>query len=223
MNHSGIVERPLAEKDSIFFKFQGNDTVLEDSVRVIQEIAAKHGGNDVQFAENEKESEDIWAARKAVLFASLGHSGYESEWEQQFSVAAFLTPAPMLYGNDVCVPISRLPDLVEECKAEFKERGIYAPIVGHVGDGNFHATIIMRGAHEVPAISELMGDIIRRAQQMEGTCTGEHGVGINKKKYLRAELGDGTLHLLKTIKDAVDPLGIMNPGKLCECQSKKCG
>jgi len=122
----------------------------------------------------------------------------------------------MLYGNDVCVPISRLPDLVEQCKKEFKELGIYSPIVGHVGDGNFHATIIMRGLHEVAETSKVVGSIIERAQAMDGTCTGEHGVGMTKKKYLRKELGDGTLQLMKTIKDAVDPLGIMNPGKLCE-------
>jgi len=78
-NHMGIMERPLAEKDSIFFKFQGNDVVLADSARIVQEIAAKHGGSDVQFAQSDKESDDIWAARKAALFAALGHSGYESE------------------------------------------------------------------------------------------------------------------------------------------------
>jgi D-lactate dehydrogenase (cytochrome) len=123
----------------------------------------------------------------------------------------------MLYGNDVCVPISRLPDLVEDCKKEFKELGIYAPIVGHVGDGNFHATIIMQSLDEVPRMSEIVGKIIYRAQDMDGTCTGEHGVGMTKKKYLRRELGEGTLALMRTVKDAIDPLGIMNPGKLCEC------
>jgi D-lactate dehydrogenase (cytochrome) len=78
LNHSGIIQRKLAEKDSIFFKFQGNDTVLSDSARVVQEIAAKHGGSNVQFAESDKESDEIWAARKAILFAALGHSGYDS-------------------------------------------------------------------------------------------------------------------------------------------------
>lgn len=128
INHLGTMERSLAEKDSIFFKFQGNDTVLADSARVVAEIAKQHGGSDVQFAATEKESEGIWAGRKAVLFAALAHSGYESEYSCIHS--RLLTAAPMMYGNDVCVPISCLPDLVEEFQKEFKDLGIYAPILG---------------------------------------------------------------------------------------------
>lgn len=201
LNHSGIMPNNLPEKDSIFFKFQGNPTVLENSAQTVQDLAGRHGGGNIHFAADEKESAAIWAARKGALFAALGHSGYET---------------PMLYGNDVCVPISALPELVADSQAKFKEFGIYAPILGHVGDGNFHATIIMRGLDEVPMMSKVMSGIIKKAQELDGTCTGEHGVGMTKKKYLRDELGDGTLDLMLRIKNSVDPLGIMNPGKLCE-------
>jgi len=110
--------------------------------------------------------------------------------------------------------VSNLPRLVYETKEDAKGEGIEITIVGHVGDGNFHAALIFRNEEEYSKVQELSKRVIERALGMDGTCTGEHGIGLGKRGYLRAELGAGTVKLMNTIKRTIDPLGIMNPGKL---------
>ncbi|KAL7416519.1 hypothetical protein BDY24DRAFT_406069 [Mrakia frigida] len=185
--------------DTIFFKFQGSDVLIAESAKTVETIIKRHGGDALQLATTEKESELLWGARRGALFASMAASGYET---------------PMIYGNDICVPVSRLPDFISECKSLLYEAGVYAPFLGHVGDGNIHMNVVLRDRSELPKMHGLMKKFIWKAIEMEGTCTGEHGVGANKKEYLTTELGVGTISLLRTIKNAIDPLGLMNPGKL---------
>ena len=110
--------------------------------------------------------------------------------------------------------MSRLPDLVYETKKDLKELGLLSTIVGHVGDGNFHAQILFTKDDELSKVREAVHRMIHRAIELDGTCTGEHGVGIGKKGFLYEELGEGTVELMKTIKRTIDPLGIFNPGKV---------
>jgi D-lactate dehydrogenase (cytochrome) len=126
-----------------------------------------------------------------------------------------LRPGTKGFSTDVCVPISRLADCVRETEADIAATGLIAPIVGHVGDGNFHVAILidMENPDEVERAEAFTGRLNRRAIEMDGTCTGEHGVGQGKMKYLAEELGSG-LDVMRTIKQAIDPDGIMNPGKI---------
>jgi len=123
-------------------------------------------------------------------------------------------PGSRCWTTDVCVPVSRLPELVHETKQDLLESNLRSTIVGHVGDGNFHALILFDGEQELAAVSDAVHRLVRRAIKLDGTCTGEHGVGVGKKEYLVEELGINTVELMRTIKRAIDPLNIMNPGKV---------
>jgi len=112
------------------------------------------------------------------------------------------------------VPVSKLPELVYETKKDLARTGLVSTIVGHVGDGNFHAQLLFRNDEEYVKVREVVDRMVHRAIALDGTCTGEHGVGVGKKGYLVEELGAGTVELMKTIKRAIDPLGLFNPGKL---------
>ena len=118
----------------------------------------------------------------------------------------------MVYHNSV--PVSKLPQLVSETKQDLAKENLRSTIVGHVGDGNFHALIIFNDDAELQRVSGAVHRLVHRAVALDGTCTGEHGVGVGKKEYLVEELGEDTVELMRTVKKAVDPLGIMNPGKV---------
>ena len=122
----------------------------------------------------------------------------------------------MLFRSDVCVPVSRLAECIVETQADVERSGVFAPIVGHVGDGNFHLTIIVDrdDPAEVEAAEALHDRLVHRAIAMEGTCSGEHGVGYGKVRFLHDEHDAETMAMMRRIKDAMDPLGLMNPGKV---------
>lgn len=126
-NHLGIVPNPLPEKDTLFFKLQGTDAMMDESERLLREISKRHDSIEMRMAHNDQESDALWAARKGALYAALAHSGYESEFTHLPDTP--LTPAPMLYGNDACVPLSVLPQFVAECQQEMRDAGVYGPIV----------------------------------------------------------------------------------------------
>jgi D-lactate dehydrogenase (cytochrome) len=127
-----------------------------------------------------------------------------------------LRPGAAAIATDVCVPISRLAECVEAARDKAAELGLIAPILGHVGDGNFHVTplIDLANPKEVEAAETYVAYLADIAIEMDGTCTGEHGIGQGKRAYLRKELGDGAVDVMVAIKAALDPLGIMNPGKV---------
>ncbi|KAJ3744008.1 FAD-linked oxidase-like protein [Lentinula detonsa] len=198
INNFGQSGRTWPIKDTLFFKLQGhNHASLLESAKVVKEAVKKHGGFDFQLARNEKEADDLWHDRKNAHYSGLA-----------------LVPGSRPIATDVCVPVSRLPDLVYETKQDLSTLGLVAPIVGHVGDGNFHAQIMFTNEAELATAKVVVERMVHRAIAMDGTCTGEHGVGLGKKQYLVEELGAGTVELMKTVKRALDPLGLFNPGKL---------
>jgi D-lactate dehydrogenase (cytochrome) len=192
--------RIYAEKDHLFFKFQGpTPASLRETAEIVENIVEKYGGKNFSLARDSEEADDMWNERKNVGFAALA-----------------MVPGAKGFPTDVCVPVSKLPQLVYETKKDLKETGLIAPIVGHVGDGNFHAILLLRDDEEVKKGKEAVRRMVKRAIALEGTCTGEHGVGVGKKAYLVEELGEGTVELMRNIKRAIDPLNLFNPGKVRE-------
>ncbi|MGE8942110.1 FAD-binding oxidoreductase [Leptospira interrogans] len=186
------------ERPTLFLEFHGTQASAPDQVRLFQEIAMAEGAIRFDWAEREEDRRTLWKARHDVYWA------VRSTWAGRDVLA-----------TDVCVPISRLADCVLETQADIKESGLIAPIVGHVGDGNFHTSPVvdMKNPDEVARVEKFLERLAKRAIAMDGTCTGEHGIGQGKLKYLRSELGSG-VDVMQQIKRAIDPLGIMNPGKI---------
>ncbi|KAJ1307473.1 hypothetical protein OPQ81_001572 [Rhizoctonia solani] len=196
-NKYGQSERKYPEKDSIYFKFQGSPDTIKRSAAIAKSIAEKHGGTGFSLAASEQEAAELWADRKNAHYSGLA-----------------LRPGAKGWATDVCVPISKLPELVYETKRDITQSGIVSTMVGHVGDGNFHTLLLFETEEELERVKGVVHRMVERAIALDGTCTGEHGVGVGKKEYLYEELGEGTVELMKTIKIAIDPLNIMNPGKL---------
>lgn len=197
-NLYGMSKRKWPEKDSLFFKFQGHSLeALRDTAKVVEKVVKRHGGTGFTLARNEKEAADLWTDRKNAHYSGCA-----------------LVEGAKGWPTDVCVPVSRLPDLVYETKKDLKASGLVSTIVGHVGDGNFHALILFKNDEELARVREAVHRMVERAIALDGTCSGEHGVGIGKKEFLYEELGEGTVELMKAIKRTIDPLGLFNPGKL---------
>ncbi|KAG5634793.1 hypothetical protein H0H81_000761 [Sphagnurus paluster] len=197
-NKYGMSARKWPEKDSLFFKFQGpTPGAIKETAKIVKQIVEKHGGSGFELARNAKEADDLWADRKNAHYSAMALLEGASAW-----------------ATDVCVPVSKLPELVYETKKDLAQIGIVSVIVGHVGDGNFHAQLLFRNEEEYKKAKEATHRMVHRAIALDGTCTGEHGVGLGKKKYLVEELGAGTVGLMKTIKRVIDPYGLFNPGKV---------
>ncbi|KAI3607994.1 hypothetical protein WG66_005134 [Moniliophthora roreri] len=199
INDGGLVDRPYPVKDTLFFKIQGDDAAIQLASKSVKNIVNKHGSLKFEFAKTDQEADDLWQNRKYALMSTL---------------AAF--PEHRCWTTDVCVPVSRLPELVYDTKKDLAEAGLKSTIVGHVGDGNFHALILFKDKdeEEFKAVEAAVHRLVHRAIALDGTCTGEHGVGVGKTEYLVEELGEGTVELMRQIKKAVDPKALMNPGKL---------
>jgi D-lactate dehydrogenase (cytochrome) len=188
----------LDEKPTLFLEFHGTEAGARDQVENFKALAEAEGAIRFDWAESEEERRRLWKARHEVYWAIR---------------AVF--PGKDALATDVCVPISRLAECVVETQKDIEASGLTAPIVGHVGDGNFHTTPVfdLNNAKEMAAVEGFLERLAERAIAMEGTCTGEHGIGQGKMKYLKAELGEG-LSVMRAIKTALDPHGIMNPGKI---------
>ncbi|KAI0078997.1 hypothetical protein K474DRAFT_1770589 [Panus rudis PR-1116 ss-1] len=198
INNAGLVSNPVPVSDTLFFKLQGTDAAIKETTNEVKKIIKRHGSTQFRFASTDREAEELWENRKYALMSTITAGGEGTR----------------VWTTDVCVPVSKLPELVYETKKDLKESGLGYTIVGHVGDGNFHALIQFHKDEELPAVSDAVHRLVNRAIALDGTCTGEHGVGVGKKEYLTEELGTGTVDLMRTVKAAIDPLDIMNPGKL---------
>jgi D-lactate dehydrogenase (cytochrome) len=185
-------------RDTLFLEFHGSATGVREDAELVQQIAAEHGGSAFAWADGHEERRKLWAARHDAAWANKA-----------------LRPGCGLWATDVCVPISRLAECILETKRDLRESFLMAPLVGHVGDGNFHLSFLVRrdDPREVAEAERLHERLVMRALAMDGTCTGEHGVGTGKMRFLAAEHGDG-LDVMRAVKRALDPLGIMNPGKV---------
>ncbi len=192
-------ELPLAAAPTLFLELHGSAAGVAEEAERLGRVVDAHGASGYRWSDDPAEARRLWAAR---------HDAYEA------SIA--LRPGCRGLATDVCVPVSRLADCVEETIADLAEADLLAPIVGHVGDGNFHLTILLDpdDAAEIERAEALHDRLVRRALAMDGTCTGEHGVGYGKRRYLPLEHGDDAIAMMRAIKDALDPLGLMNPGKV---------
>ena len=191
-------------KPTLFLEFQGpTEESLEEQVRMTESIVQDFGGSNFQFTAGEEERKSLWSARHTLYYASLNL--------RPGAKGAILT--------DVCVPISKFAELVEATAKEVQEKGVVGPCFGHAGDGNFHCIlpVLEDDSDEYMAkLHEINNNLIQRTLQVGGTCTGEHGVGYGKIKYLEKQYGLGAVQMMKSIKSALDPHNIMNPGKIIE-------
>jgi D-lactate dehydrogenase (cytochrome) len=187
----------LPEVPMLFVEFHGSPAGVAEQSERFGEIAGDLGGGPFEWTTKPEDRTRLWQARHDAYWAGRGLR-------------------PGVQATDVCVPLSRLAECVTETQRDIAARGLVAPILGHVGDGNFHLTLLvdMADAAEVKAAKVLCERLVERALAMDGTCTGEHGVGQGKMKYLAGELGEPALAAMAAIKRALDPNGIMNPGKI---------
>ncbi len=188
------------EKPHLFLEFHGTETGVAEQVELFRSASEEFGGSDFQWATKEEERNRLWKARHSAYYAGKA-----------------LAPGADSIVTDCCVPISELAPCIAKTKQLIADAGLIAPVVGHVGDGNFHLLILFdpKDDKEFSAAKTLAETINEIALEFGGTVTGEHGVGTGKKKYMRAEHG-ASYDVMKTLKLALDPLNIMNPGKVVE-------
>ena len=193
----------LEEKPTLFLEFHGTTVSARDQVEQFQAIAESEGARGFVWAEKEEDRRRLWKARHDVYWATKA-----------------LRPGAEAIATDVCVPISRLAECLLETQKDIAAFNLISPIAGHVGDGNFHCQplIDMNNPKEISAAKEFLSRLSDRAIAMDGTCTGEHGVGQGKTKYLLAEHGSGVA-LMRQIKKALDPENILNPGKILPAEA----
>ena len=194
--HDGMT---LRESPMLLMEFHGSDAGVKEQAAAVQTIAHEHGGKDFEWAATPEERTRLWTARHHAYFAALQTK-----------------PGCRCVTTDTCVPISRLAQCVDDTVAEADASGLPYFIVGHVGDGNFHVGYLIDPAQpdERDTAERLNAQLVARALALEGTCTGEHGIGLHKAGFLLDEAGPGAVAVMREIKRALDPGDIMNPGKI---------
>ena len=220
INYVGQTSRKWDEVPTLFFKFAGTKQAVDEHVGIVRKHAKSAGNKTFEFAKDAAECEELWEARKQALWSVMSLKKDESDH---------------VWTTDVAVPISRLPDIIDETKADLTKSGLTGTIVGHVGDGNFHA-IILYNDKESEVAEEIVHKMVKRAIELEGTATGEHGVGLIKRDYLEHETSESTVDLMRTvgfrcterllddeanlsqIKKAFDPLCLLNCDKVVRSQ-----
>ena len=189
----------LRESPMLLMEFHGSEAGVKEQAETVQAITGELGGEDFQWASTPEERTRLWTARHKAYFAGMQ-----------------LNPGCRSVTTDTCVPISRLAEIIDLSVADADASGLPYYIVGHVGDGNFHlAYLVKEGDAGQRALAEAMSErMVQRAIALEGTCSGEHGVGLHKMGFLVDEAGAGAVALMRSIKHALDPKNIMNPGKI---------
>ncbi|KAF4592377.1 D-lactate dehydrogenase, mitochondrial precursor [Ophiocordyceps camponoti-floridani] len=205
-NAAGTTSRSWAEAPTLFFKFSGTPLGVKEQAAQVQKLARQAGALTLEVARDEKEQEELWSARRSALWSVMA-AGRETD---------------KVWTGDVAVPMSHLPVIIEKTKEDLKSSGLTAGIVGHVGDGNFHVCLLYSDAQREKA-EKLMSRMAKRAIEMEGTVTGEHGVGLVKRDYLPHELGETTVDAMRQIKLALDPLCLLNCDKVLRMEKPKRG
>lgn len=188
------------EHVTLFLEFHGSNASVKEQAETVGEICAEFGGSEFEWTVYEEQRSEMWAARHSAAYASMA-----------------VKPTAKAYVSDVCVPISCLAACIRETQDDVaKSSDITSFLLGHIGDGNFHYVFLVDpdDPSEYELVQQLSERIVQRAIRMGGTCTGEHGIGLGKQKYLEQEFGAEAIALMRTIKAAMDPNNIMNPGKL---------
>ncbi|RAL09354.1 FAD-binding oxidoreductase [Aspergillus homomorphus CBS 101889] len=198
--NGGAGGRYWEEAPTLFLKFTGTTSGIKESIDRTRQVLASNKGEEMVFASTAEEVDNLWSARKQALWAILAARPQGTE----------------IWSTDVAVPISRLAEIVEMSKEESSSLGLFSTVLGHVGDGNFHQAVMYnpKSSEQYKAVKACVSRMMRRALEMEGTVSGEHGIGIGKKDYLAEELGEPTVDLMRTLKRSVDPYWLMNPGKV---------
>lgn len=183
---------------TIFFEFHGSERGVEEQAETVKSIAGEFGGKDFRWSTSPEERNRLWQARHDAFYAALA-----------------MRPGAQGWPTDVCVPISRLAECIAETQEDIAAAPFPVPIVGHAGDGNFHLVYVIdpENEDEIRVATEINDRLVMRALSMGGTCTGEHGVGYGKSKFLTAEHGEA-VPVMRAIKQALDPRNLMNPGKI---------
>jgi D-lactate dehydrogenase (cytochrome) len=189
----------LREEPMLLMEFHGSPNGVKEQAEAVQEIASEHGGKAFEWASTPEERTRLWTARHNAYFAAIQSR-----------------PGCRAISTDTCVPISRLADCLLDSVAEADASGIPYFLVGHVGDGNFHFGYLLDPdlPQERVTAEKLNHQLVTRALALGGTCSGEHGIGLHKMDFLVSEAGDGAVEIMRTIKRALDPHNIMNPGKV---------
>ena len=188
------------EKPTLMLEFHGTNKGVAEQTEAFNEIAAEFGGTDIEWVDTVEARNKLWKARHDAYYGMLAHR-----------------PGSQGIATDACVPISRLADCIAQTMQDVEELELVAPLIGHVGDGNFHISplVMMDDASEVARAEEMIERLNLRTIAMEGTCTGEHGIGQGKRRFLKLEHGSGA-EMMLAIKRTIDPDNIMNPGKVVQ-------
>ena len=191
----------LREADHLFFEFHGTEAGVQEQAEIVGSIVEENNGGDFEWATKQEDRNRLWKARHNMYYALIKSR-----------------PGCRSVTTDVCVPISHLAECIDRVNADVAAHGLRAPVVGHVGDGNFHALFLIDpdDTDEAKRAAEVSGRMVEHAISVGGTCTGEHGVGHGKIKYLEREHGPAAVAMMRTIKKALDPDNIMNPGKVIQ-------
>ncbi|KAK2736272.1 D-lactate ferricytochrome c oxidoreductase [Myotisia sp. PD_48] len=207
INDSQTTKRTWKEAPTLFLKFTGTPAGVKEQIKIVQQLAKSTDSQSFEFAQGKEESLELWSARKEALWSVMAKRRDENDH---------------VWTTDVAVPISRLPDIIEQTKDDISKNGLLAGICGHVGDGNFHAILLFNDSERATA-EAVVHRMVKRAVEMEGTVTGEHGVGLIKRDYLDHELGESTVDTMRKIKQALDPLCLLNCDKVVRVELPKPG
>ncbi|RMJ18234.1 hypothetical protein CDV36_002056 [Fusarium kuroshium] len=196
----GAGGRMWEERPTLFLKFSGSEKAVEDNIRLAQEITKSNGCHAFESANTEDKMQSLWSARKQALWANL----------------AVRPEGTQIWSTDVAVPLSRMAELIEISKERASKLGLYNSVLGHVGDGNFHQVVMYNPDVEAQrkAVSDCVDSMMVSALEMEGTVSGEHGIGLGKKHCLQKELGPATIGVMRALKETLDPHWLLNPGKV---------
>ncbi len=186
------------EKPTLFLEFHGSRAEISEQINKVQQYAGEYGAEGFVWEKTEAGREKLWRIRTDAAPASVA-----------------FRPGAQLMSTDVCVPISRLAECITDTQADIEASGLFAPVLGHVGDGNFHLTVLIdpNDPGEMERAKAMNERLVRRALAMDGTCTGEHGIGVGKMHFMEMEHGEA-LDVMRAVKRALDPEGLMNPGKM---------
>ena len=208
INEAGMTSRAWKESPTLFFKFAGTPASVKEQVAQVRSLVRAAGSTSFEFARSKAEAAELWSARKEALWATMAQKRRDSD---------------RVWTTDVAVPISRLPDIIDETKGDLAASGLLGSIVGHVGDGNFHAIIVydVEDAAERKKVEGVVHRMVERAIEMEGTATGEHGVGLVKRDYLQLENGREYVDLMRRIKLALDPYCLLNCDKVVRMRGSR--